>query len=631
MLMIRNLLLLLVLLTRLNVIAQVKYDEGAVYVQGLTFLQSSRDSTEYFYLPQFPRLATRQDGTFEFLCLQYVSNKAENSGGLIHALIEFSIPDSILKLYEIELRKIVPGAKIGGTVPLMESKSQGDENITPGFEVVSAIFNDKGSKDAMTRSVVTSGYAPFTPGSKAAVAGLLNPAGSTLLWKSFTGPTSDVSVSVNGYYEAVVRAYNAVVTANMSVIYKHLSQMSSQQQAYTKEQIRRSVDQLSKTGVIKVDAFDRSASLGVSVADMDKILGVITTRLIETMFDGQAGWSKDPERVDPNLGFNPKGRQGEKSGASQVMGETLGAVGELATDVIGALPVVGWFSSKNKKNTNPQYVTDNQFVLKDLKNIRTNDFYMNLSKTTTIKVPFHTAGNLGGLYAKLGEDERYFRIVNMEDPSFERKAINFQVDMDFFEAFDDFINFVTVNFRKKYSNGQSDVTGQLIFKGSDLKSGINLKEISYPRLGIKTSDWLDYEYQLLWSFKGKSDPIRFPVTENQWIKSNSPAISLSPPLVKEYVELDADRKEFLNNNIASASVSFVSVQGGTAKVIRTVILRADDKSSSNKIALYHDTGTRVAYQATWYSNKGEVKTDVTYITSNYLFLLTPSPEKFISR
>ena len=75
----------------------------------------------------------------------------------------------------------------------------------------------------------------------------------------------------------------------------------------------------------------------------------------------------------------------------------------------------------------------------------------------------------------------------------------------------------------------------------------------------------------------------------------------------------------------------MSVQAGDAKVIRTVILREGDKNSTNKITLYHDKGTKVGYQSTWYNNKGEAKSEVTYMTSNYLFLSPPAADKFISR
>ncbi|MDZ4810679.1 MAG: hypothetical protein SGI96_20780 [Bacteroidota bacterium] len=604
--------------------AQVKYDEGAVYIKGLTFLQSSRDTMEYYYLPQFPRLATRSDGTFEFLCLKYTSAKTENSGGLLHALVEFSIPDSLMKLYEKELQKIVSGAKIRGAVPLMESKATGDENIKPGFEIVSAVLSSKDGKDAMTRTIVTSGYAPFTPGSKAAVAALLNPVGSTLLWNSFTGPASDVSVAVNGYYEAVVRAYNAVVTAEMSVVYSHLSKITNTQSGYNKNQVRQVVDEMIKNGVIKVDVFDRSTGLGVKTSDMDGILSLVTTKVTEIMFDTKTGWSKEPERVDPNLGFRDQGKQ-EDTGL-------LSNIAKGIADINNSLPILGLFSPKRDKNYNPQYRTDNQYILKDIKDVRSNKFYLNLSKSTTIKVPFHTAGNLGGLYAKLGDDSRYFRIVNIDEETYQRRNIIFQVDGDFVDAFDDVINFVTVNFRKKYSTGgHSDVTAQLLINGNDLKNKISIKDISYPRLGIKSADWLEYEYQLLWSFKGRPNSVRIPENATQWIKSSDPAVSLIPPLVKEYVELDADRREFLNNGVASASINFATKQAGAMKVVRTIILRADDKSSINKVAIYHDAGVPVGYQSSWFKNSGKADDDVSVMASNYLFLSVPPAEKFIKK
>ena len=166
---------------------------------------------------------------------------------------------------------------------------------------------------AMTRTVVTSGYAPLTPGSKAAVASLLNQNGATLLWNSFTGPNSDVSVSLHGYYEAAVRAYNAIVTAEMNVIYSHFSQMTAKQEGYNKKQIRQVIDDLQKKGGLKVEVFDRSAGLGIKTSDMDGILSLITKKLTEIMFDTKTGWSKEPEMVDPNLGFDPRGRQGDKT------------------------------------------------------------------------------------------------------------------------------------------------------------------------------------------------------------------------------------------------------------------------------------------------------------------------------
>jgi hypothetical protein len=608
--------------TTLFSVAQVKYDEGNVTIGGLTLLQDRSKATDYYYLPKYPRLATKEDGSLEFLCIKYVGDKAESSGGLFHALIEFKIPDSLLLVITKELQKITPGGRVAGPVPLMQPKKDDPENVTPSFDIVSGIMSNKEGKDAMTRSIVTSGFAPLTPGSKAAVAALLSPQGATLLWNSFTGPTSDVSVSIHGYYEAAVRAYNAVVTAEMSVVYTHFSQITNKQEGFNKTQVRNIFDQMIKTGGIKVDVFDRSAGLGVKTSDMEGILSIVTNKLTEIMFDAKTGWSKEPEKVDASLGFVDQAKQ-EKTGIVNDIAEGM-------SDVMGSLPILGWFAPKKKKNLNPEYRTDNQYILKDIKDIRTSKFYLNLSKSTTIKVPFHTAGNLGGLYGQLGTNSNYFRIVNMDDPSFQRRNINFQVDGEFTDAFDDIVNFVTVNFRKKYTNGQDDVTSQLIINGNDLKKGINLKEIGYPRLGLQTADWLEYEYQLLWSFKGKPKEVRYPSDATKWIKSSDPAVSLIPPLVKDYIEVDADRQQFMTDSISSVDINFLSIQGGDKKPVRHIVLRSGDQTSTSKISVYHDQDAPVVFQATWYSkSKGAAKMELAQLKSNYLFLTSPSANKFV--
>lgn len=605
--------------------AQVKYDEGAIYLKGVTLLQDRNNDKDYYYLPQYPRLSTKDDGTYEFLCLKYVGEKTEKSGGLFHALIRFDLPDTLIASLQKELRKISPGARIAGPVPLMQPKKDDPEIVTPSFDIVSAVLSNKEGENAMTRTVVTSGYAPLTPGSKAAVASLLNQNGATLLWNSFTGPNSDVSVSLHGYYEAAVRAYNAIVTAEMNVIYSHFSQMTAKQEGYNKKQIRQVIDDLQKKGGLKVEVFDRSAGLGIKTSDMDGILSLITNKLTEIMFDTKTGWSKEPEMVDPNLGFDPRGRQGDKSEAGQIISD----IGDAMSDVMGSLPILGWFSSKKEKNTNPQYITDNQYVMKDIKNIRTQKFYLNLSKSTTIKVPFHTAGNLGGLYSELGEDEKYFRIVNMDDPDFQKREINFQLDTKFNDAFDDIISFVSVVFRKKYGNGKEDVTSQIMITGDDLKKGITAKSITYPRLGITNSDWLNYEYQVVWSFKGRQEVVRYPKEINNWISTSDASIPLTPPLVKEFIEIDGDREQFLSDSISSVNISFASVLGGEKKVVKNIVLRATDQSATSKISLYHDIDAPVVYQDTWYNKRrGQYKANLSLLGTSYLFMQPPAKEDF---
>ncbi|NKB25298.1 MAG: hypothetical protein GKR87_13160 [Kiritimatiellae bacterium] len=147
-------------------------------------------------------------------------------------MVEFSLPTNVLGGLEKELGEKVPGARIAGPVDLMEAIEDGAEGVG-SFEMISAVLSDE-REGGFTRSVVSSGKAPLLPGSKAAVAALLNQEGATLLWDSFKGPASDVSISVHAYYEAKVKAYNAKVTADSSTIYTHFSEITNSQDRYTK-------------------------------------------------------------------------------------------------------------------------------------------------------------------------------------------------------------------------------------------------------------------------------------------------------------------------------------------------------------------------------------------------------------
>ncbi|NKB22941.1 MAG: hypothetical protein GKR87_00795 [Kiritimatiellae bacterium] len=51
----------------------VSYDEGRMQLQGVQLLRDATDPKVYYYLPQYPRLATKADGTYELLCMKYVA------------------------------------------------------------------------------------------------------------------------------------------------------------------------------------------------------------------------------------------------------------------------------------------------------------------------------------------------------------------------------------------------------------------------------------------------------------------------------------------------------------------------------------------------------------------------------
>lgn len=566
--------------------AIVKYDEGRLQIDGIQLLQDRENPNDYYYIPQYPRVSQKDDGSLEILCLKYVgTGGAANNGGIFHALIEFTLPNKLIEILQDKLKTIAgSAARIVGAVPIQQAVKDGEAGLA-SFQVVSSVLKD----NTFTKSIVTSGFAPFLPGSKAAISARLSQEGATLLFETLKRPTSDVSIALSGYYEAAVKAYSAEVTAESKVVYSHFSRVFNKQEGYTKDEIRNVTDKLVRDQVIKVQSFDRGAALNVNTKDMDNILSMVTDKLIELMFDATKGWAKDPERV-ASVNQNQIPMRQERGFFGQIFAGT----------------------------GNQEYVSDNQFVVKDIKDERLNRFYLNLSKATTIKVPVYTSGNIAFLMSNLEGKERdkYFGTVNLDDPDFQARDINVQVDGAFSEAFGDIFNFVALNFRKTYSNGQSDVTKDLVFDRKTVEAGTVLQHVLYPRLGLQKADWLNYEYRISWSLKGKNKTI-----DGSWTKSSGNAIALVPPFSKKIIEVDADRGFFKEKNVISASIRFLAIVQGEPVVQKTLVLRAADTDLTSKVALFHDPGETLGYQVTWHTKEGDKKEDIKALDQDYLILV----------
>ena len=77
-----------------------KYDDGRIQLRGIQLLQDHLDLNAYYYIPRYPRMATREDGSYEFMFMKYVGKGSGANGGLFHALIEFTLPDAEVTLLQ---------------------------------------------------------------------------------------------------------------------------------------------------------------------------------------------------------------------------------------------------------------------------------------------------------------------------------------------------------------------------------------------------------------------------------------------------------------------------------------------------------------------------------------------------
>ena len=571
--------------------AGVNYDRGRLIIEGVQLLQDSQDPTKYRYIPQFPRLASRDDGTPEILVMKYVDPNGDSNGGLFHALIEFTLPDELLDLLNNELQELRPGSEIVGPVDLLPTLDE-DGGEEGSFKIVSAVLSAGEADDApasFNSSVVASSTAPVTPGSKAVVAALLDQNAATVLWDSFTGPTSDVSVAIRAYYLAETEGFNAKVTAEMDTIYEHYSRVQNQQKNFTRRQLRKIADDLRQEGSLKIEVFDNSAA-GIDSESLQKILDLVTDKLIEVMFDTETGWSREPER---EVGVEP----------NQILGRQKRS----------------WLARTFGGTKDTKYYSDDQYVVKKRSDIRRNRFYLDLSKRGVIKVPVDTAGNLGGLYDELGEDERFFRIISLNDTTFARRDIRFQIDGAFADSFGEIFDFAAVTVEHEQADGTTNTT-DLFFSYDDVRKGQTIQTATLLRLGDSTADWSDYRFRTVWGGRGDMPSLRIPRKEEDWIETKDLGVSLAPPLKRTDVEVDIDPSVIGEEMARAIAVEFASEIGGRVSVIDRVRVREGDKDLSQRASMFHDPEARVAWRMKVYGQKGQYTSSFRYFDGDFIYV-----------
>lgn len=562
--------------------ALVNYEVGQSELNGVLLLQDANDSNMYYYLPTAPRVSERKGGGFELSLVKFIDPNGETSGGLLHMLVTFTLPDDELEALREALKKENGEAKLAGPVALHQEEEG-------SFVIISGSLSDEG----FTRSIISSGRAPVTPGSKAAVAATLTPHGATLLWESLTKPTSDVSVALRTYYEAALPSYQAKISADISTVYEHFSRVRNRQENYTKRQVRDIMDELVREGVVNVEIFDRLPEDQANKA-MQSLVDLATTKLTEIIFDQETGFTAIPEK------------------------ETAVEAGQIA-----GRQQKGWLAKLFTSTGNQKYYTDNQYVLKRREDINQATFHINLTRRSVVKVPVDTSGNISGLYQEFKENPEMFRVVNLADPAFQKRDVYFRIDGDFTGVFEDMMNFAGVSVLKKYKDHE-DATGELIFTREDIREGNLSKSWTYARLGESDEAWLNYGFRTTWSIKGQNQ-IKSPDKEDEWNQSSDPIITIAPPLVRLDLEVDADRFLFEDADIRSATLE-VKYRMFNKEVDpkRLSVMRMTDAESISRSVIFHDPGKDVFYRVNWYPSKGEAtKGEWQKLDGTYLVLVPP--------
>ena len=200
---------------------------------------------------------------------------------------------------------------------------------------------------------------------------------------------------------------------------------------------------------------------------------------------------------------------------------------------------------------------------------------INLNKYTSDSMTLRFDENIGDLSRFVG-DQSTFRQVNLDDPLYRQREIVAFVDGLNAEDFGEYINFVSVQLRKRHEGGDETYDEVRIDRNNFNREGNAFKLLYGWKEDNDRRRWMQYDVQTKWSFFGGSE------VDVAWNPSTSGAVNLAPPYQRREVTLEADPDMLAEAEVRSVTVSIFYELGGGEQSKR-VTLNASKGELSEKI------------------------------------------------
>lgn len=543
-------------------------------------------SNDFYYLPTNLRLAKKPDGTPEFLFVKYTTEKDATVGGvqgaIIHFLIEWGLSPEQRKEAEQKLKELLGTGKVpnkGFLYSFMDMNriSTGNARIMGPVELLS----NEGSFQIRSATLsdvklIQSGRAPTTEGAKAIVAAKMDKNAAQLLAATLdkTKSIADLSLDMYFFYNAKIPAIKGNVTIDWSKV----------KEVYSKNKATKDFEE------------KRSGVAGTYVEN------TLTYDEMETFYNTCRQYKAVNVSID--LG-----------GRTQIEQEASAKIGELFMQTFANYISDKKFDEKESNNSNDDEIkksnADQVQKLKDQANAAHN-YTINVSKfnrhvstgfetinlNQRINSSFFTTltGNLLNWYEPVKNNKNCVYAVNLNDPFYDHRIINFILDLDGKEMFETEANYVTVNVRKKRDKGNSFADRIVIDKKYLTEKGSN-STVTYAR-GEDTNPDV-FEYQMQWSLRGGNIFPPVPL----WEKGEWAGITLAPPVKPRLIEFEANLEQLKEMGISRATLQVrykkfneeieenlhVSPAQGQALVSKNIFTDKDTKGYVYRLVLNHTT------------------------------------------
>jgi hypothetical protein len=556
-----------------NKITEVLQDGTTVIMYGE--YKRGTKSRNYHYLPTNLRVSKRPDGTPEFLFLKFTTEAREDQGGVSGALMHFLMEWGLTNAQQEELEGILKtkhrGAALKGAIEMLPGA-----NDTAGtFRVISGVLGDA----KMAPSVVTSGKAPLVPGGKTAVAARLDKYGAQLLAATFEKARSitDVSLALDFTYQMVVPGATGTITIHWSKIQEHKEKIVAQ---YEK---KRTGTEVKGGCVIIFCAFSASPTYSHSYSELREQYDFLSeNKYVDVKFDE---FIADNDKVAKI-----------RDAFFQYF---LNAVTEMDKAAQSAPP-----PDPKEKEKMPDIKHGNKYTYRKEvveKSVKTGTQVMRLSYNTSLKFEHQLVGNLATWYDHVRDNPKCVASVNLNDPFFQHRDVLMILDLDAKEMFDQAVNYVTVDIRKRRSDGHPFEDHVTIDKKYIEENGIRAS-VTYSR--GEDTDPDAYEYRTQWSIKGGNvwpqDP---PWEQGRW-----EGVTLAPPVVPRLIEVESDLAALEASDISRITVQIryyqfgreeeenihISPAGGEGLVSKAIFNDRNAKGYAYRLIVNHKTQGKLA-------------------------------------
>lgn len=198
-------------------------------------------------------------------------------------------------------------------------------------------------------------------------------------------------------------------------------------------------------------------------------------------------------------------------------------------------------------------------------------------------------GNLRSWYNGVQDNPNCVTSINLNDPFFQHRNINFILDMDAESMFGEAVNYVTVAVRKKRSSGNDFADSFTMDKKYINEKGTSAM-LTYARGEDKNPDVFEYKAQ--WSLRGGKTYPENPA----WVKGDWEGVTLAAPVTQRTIMVDSDIDVLKDNEIGAVAVQLRYQQFGKEKQTNVMIVPSREISFVEKNIFIDENTNGYAYR-----------------------------------